>query len=420
MALLGASVGGCTSSVNRAALYGDLPTLKQEIAERQAQGGLRRGRVEQLAWAVAGREVRSTTGDLGVRRVAQMRPCAGHLGRVLRDRAERLDDAGAEAALVLLETNQLQPAPLVDRYHDASSGAWRAVAARAAVAPEHHRLRRRLIEDPDERVRRNALYAAVESPSPDDLDILLEAGRLDPDPQSRRLALRAVGGLGGERAVLALVDRWARADETERLAIVDAWASPAAYRAGGRDRLVWVVETTHGMPAVTAAAALAQGDGQARSLGVVRLTRALEHGTTEERRLAIQQAPVDDPDARRAIEAAAADENRQVRVMALARLLEVAPTETKYRDALRTLAKGDDPLAFQARAALAAAQDDSIKETLLAELSAPRSFRRLLAAEGLVALGDYAGAATALGDDDPRVRASVACTVLASAEFPLR
>jgi hypothetical protein len=107
-------------------------------------------------------------------------------------------------------------------------------------------------------------------------------------------------------------------------------------------------------------------------------------------------------------------------VLALARLLETAPANPAYREALRQLAQGKDHVAFQARAALAAARDESVKEALLAELSAPRSFRRLLAAEGLLKLGDYTGAATALGDDDPRVRASVACTVLANGEPPLR
>jgi hypothetical protein len=105
--------------------------------------------------------------------------------------------------------------------------------------------------------------------------------------------------------------------------------------------------------------------------------------------------------------------------MALARLLETDPQQLATREALRKLAVGKDHVAYQARAALAAAQDETVKPTLLAELAAPRSFRRLLAAQGLLALGDYAAAATALGDDDPRVRASIACTVLADAELPL-
>ncbi len=414
--LLCAGGFGCASSVQQAALEGDLPTLQEQIANDQAKHRLGRSRVERLAWSVAGRELLSTTGELAVRRVAQMRPCAGQLGRVLRDRAERLDDAGAEAALVLLETGQLRPERLVARYQDATSGAWRAVAARATVAPEHHRLRRALIEDPDERVRRGALGAALYQPSPDDLDALLEAARVDPDPQSRQLALRAVGQLGGERAVLALSDRWTRADEPERLAIVDAWTSSAAYDAGGQDRLVWVVETTRGIPQLAAATALAHQEGSPRELGTVVLTRALREGSTQERRTAIRDVRLDDPDARQAVEAAAGDEDRQVRVLALARLLETAPQKGDYRDALRQLAAGQDHVAFQARAALAAAQDETIQQALVTELTAPRSFRRLLAAEGLLALGDYERVATALGDDDPRVRAQVACTVLARAE----
>jgi hypothetical protein len=106
--------------------------------------------------------------------------------------------------------------------------------------------------------------------------------------------------------------------------------------------------------------------------------------------------------------------------LALARLLETAPQQKSFRDPLRELAAGSDHVAYQARAALAAAQDESVRETLVAELAAPRSFRRMLAAQGLLALGDYDQVATVLGDDDPRVRASVACRVLAEADLPPR
>ncbi len=424
LAVAGLCAGfGCSRpAVVETALHGDLVSLKREIGRAQTDRRVRASEVAELAAAVASREVRSAQGDVAVRRLEQVRPCADHLYPVLRDRARRRDDAGAAATMILLEAGRLRPAPLRARYQDAPSGAWRAVAARAMIAPEDWGARQAAMVDPDERVRRAALTAAIVSPAADDLGALLAAARVDPDPTARDLAVRAVGALGGARAVEALADRWARADEATRRATVSAWDMPASYEAGGRARLRHVAASTAGLPAVDAAAALAARGGDAGEVGVAALVRAATSGATAERRLAIRRAPLDHPDARAAIEAAAAEPEREVRVMALARLVERAPSRDAARAALRELAEAEptQPVALQARAVLAAAGDDSVRAALLAELAAPRSYRRRLAALGLVALGDPAQAATALGDDDPFVRTAVACSILEDASAPAR
>src|SRR5262245_50708583 len=96
-----------TPSVVQTALEGDLNSLKQRIAESQKRGELDRDTVEDLARAVAGREVRSSKGNEAVERVRSVRTCATPLVYVLRDRAKKLDDAGAEAAIVLYELGKL-------------------------------------------------------------------------------------------------------------------------------------------------------------------------------------------------------------------------------------------------------------------------------------------------------------------------
>ena len=181
---------------------------------------------------MAGRELRSSKGPAAAARVDALRACAGSLESVLRDRASLPDNVGAQATLMLLELGKLDRADLVARYSEASNGAWRAVAARAATGPRDGRLRRRFIGDGDQRVRKAALFASLETKDAADLDPLLEAARLDPDPLLRSLAVRAVGAIGGQRAVLALKDLWAQSDGTTRETIVDAWAMPALYRAG--------------------------------------------------------------------------------------------------------------------------------------------------------------------------------------------
>jgi|SoiMethySBSTD1v2_1073268.scaffolds.fasta_scaffold07206_3 hypothetical protein len=412
--LIGLAISACASrGVVDTALNGDLFALKRKIAETGRSGDLDRATVEELAAAVAGREVRSAKGTEAVHRIRSVRSCATPLLPVLRDRAERSDDAAAEATLVLLELGKLSRGPLLERYAEASSGAWRAVAARSAVGRKAGPLRRRLIGDPDERARRAALQAAIESADPADLEEVLETARLDPDPMCQSLATRAAGAIGGERAVIALDDHWARADETTRITIVDAWSMPSALRTGGERKLLWAAESTRGLPALAAAAALLRTGGANATLGTAILARGIREGTATERRLAMAMAPLSDNDVRKSLVQATKSDDREIRVFALERMLDDPPSKNHAVGPLRELAKGRDQAAIMARTALATAGDSSVSRQLVAQLTAPNAEHRSLAAVGLLKLGDYAQAAAGLADDDPEVRTRVACTALA-------
>jgi hypothetical protein len=401
-----------SSSVVQTAKHGDLAALKREIKAEQRSGALDEDTVVELAAAIAGREVRSAKGHAALVRIRSVRPCAASILPVLEERAQREDEIGAEATLMLLELGQRSSATELERHRDAKDGAWRAVAARAAVAPKHGLLRREWMRDPDERVRRGALKAAAQAAQADDIEALLEAARLDPDPESRGLAAEAVGQSGGQRAVLALDDLWARAEEPLRERIVRAWAMPAAYKSGGRERLVRIVETARGMPALWAAEALSRKEGAAAQTGVAALLRAVTEGTPAERSVAIRVAPLDDADVVKALEKSGKERDLEVKVMALARLVEVDAKHAEALKGLRELAKKDDDVALQARAALAAAGDRGVIPSLEKQLAARRAFDRKSAAIALMRLGEWPHVATALADDDPMVRTSVACRVL--------
>lgn len=416
VALAAAVTVACgTAGVVQTALHGDLAQLKHQIREGQQKGALDRATTLELATAVAGRELRSSKGPAAVARVDSLRACAGSLEPVLRDRASHRDDVGAQATVMLLELGRLDRADLVARYFKASNGAWRAVAARAATGPRDGRLRRQFMADGDERVRKAALEASLEAKDAQDLDALLEEARLDPDPLLRGLAVRGVGAIGGERAVLALKDLWARGDGTARETIVGAWAMPALYRSGGARELRTVAESGGSLAAIAAAKALSRKSGDDAQLGATLLARAIKEGTNAERRLAIQVAPVTDPDVQKALADATKDEDPDVRVMALARSLGVPGARSSAKTQLEKLAAGRDHVAVQARAALAAVQDTNVSGELSRQLASRSPAERRLAALGLIRLGDYSRAATALADDDPDVRASTACSMIAMA-----
>ena len=256
--------------------------------------------------------------------------------------------------------------------------------------------------------------AAAEAASPDDLEAVLEAARLDPDTLSRSLAVRAAGAIGGHRATLALKDYWPRAAETTRLMIVEGWALPAASRAGGRERLIWAAETQSALPAIAAAGALVRLGGTTAALGAAVLARAIKDGTQAERRLAIRLGDLADQAVLGATKAAAKDNDRKARVMALARLVGVERERLAAITGLRELSKGKDRIAVQARAALAAAGDSSILPQLLTQVQRGSSHQRRVAALGLLELGRLSSAATALADDDPAVRTAVACSVVSA------
>jgi hypothetical protein len=172
------------------------------------------------------------------------------------------------------------------------------------------------------------------------------------------------------------------------------------------------VETGRGIPQLSAAEALSRQSGPEKQAGIAVLLRAIADGTPTERSLAIRVTPLDDADVVRAIEKASKERDREVRVMALARLIDLEDKRAVAQKGLAEMAQKDDDAAIQARAALAAAGDRAVIPRLEKQLGSRRSFDRQNAALGLLRLGEWPRVATALADDDPLVRTTVACTVL--------
>jgi hypothetical protein len=404
--------GACaTTGAVESALHDDLATLRRKLAEEKRRGELDEGRVTRIAHAVAAREIYSGMGIAGARRIHSLRACSKPLLDDLDERAGRFDEGGAEATLVLLASGRLSRRSLVEDYAEADSGAWRAVAARAATLPEDFALRRKYFVDPDERVRRAALEAANEAPTALDEPALLEAARLDPDPMSRSLAIRGLGALGGERVARGLRDLWERAEEDGRLAILGAYAMKATYVTGGREALLREAEAGHGVTAVAAAAELLRVDSRYRETAVALFVRALGDGGSEERHLAVLLAPLDHPSVVTALKKIG-EGDPTVRVAAFERLATLPKERGSALGELRKLAKSSTA-SEEAHAALARAQDASVAPKFRGDLASKDELRREAAGRALVALGDYANAATLLGDGSADVRVATACTILA-------
>lgn len=406
-------VSACASSgAVRAALDADLGTLRRNIVEEQNKGDLDHGRAKAIAGAVASREVYAGSGPGAVARIRSLRACTLPVIPALEARAEKQDEAAAEATLVLLAARRVSPAALARRYEDADSGAWRAVAARASLAPERFVKRRRYFADADQRVRRAALEAALEAPAALDEPALLETARLDPDAMCRSLATRAVGAAGSEHAVRALVDLWERADEDDRLNIVEALGDRRAVKAGGRVELVRIAESGNGVPAVAAAGVLVRVDPSSAAEATNLLARAIKEGSADEQVLAIASARAEGP-MTQVLRDATHDTDSDVRVAALEKLLEVPTERSQALAALRTEAQSPDG-GDAAREALAHAGDASVSSAFVKELTAHAWQEREGAGFALVSLGDYRHAATLLADDDANVRVAIACRILGS------
>jgi len=401
----------------RTALQGDLPSLKRDIASAQRAGKLDHGAVVDLARALGEREVMSAQGSDGAERMRTLRGCARPLASVIERRAEADDDVAAELTLILLEQRGADRVALMKRYANASNPGFRAVAARAAVRPVDSDVRRRFFTDPDERVRRAALAAARDAHQAEELDALLEAARLDPDPQSQSLAAHAAGAIGGERAVLALKDLWVQADDQLRIAIVDGWAEKLSFTTGGQRELVAAADAHAGLASVSAAYALVRM-GSEFNASNARLRRSMLEGTDDEKRLALSVAPINTENEAALLEVSKSA-SPELRVAALARLTSVPDQRSDAVHALRGFANTQARSEADARArgaaltALAETGDTTVEPTLVSGLSAKDRETRRRSAYGLTSLGAYSAAAPALADDDVSLRTDLACSILA-------
>src|SRR5690606_14158208 len=163
-----------------------------------------------------------------------------------KKRGETHEGVGAEATLLLVESGNFRGG--TDRVDSETDDAWRAIAAREETT--NGAQRRAYFLDPDERVRRTALLAALEAQDAENSAALLEASRLDPDPLCRNRATQSLSLIGGESVANALSDRYEEGPEEVKLAIVDAWGSSALYDFRGKEQLKRIVTHEEGYPAL--------------------------------------------------------------------------------------------------------------------------------------------------------------------------
>lgn len=406
-ALVAVSACGGVRPEVKAALTGTLPELRQEIARAERSGPLPSKELGELARAVAEREIAGATGSEGAEQLAVFRPCLPELHTALSERAERGDEAAAVAILLLFEAGKRSGAELVSRYREADSAAFRALAARAALGNEQAELRRRYFTDPDERVRGAAFEAARRAPVAALLPDLIEAARLDPSPGNRARAAQAIGRIATDQAVLALMDLFAAGDETDQLAVLDAWSEPEAFGRGGERELARALNRP-GLVGVSAATLLLRSrDSRAAAIAV--LARAIAEGSDDERRVAVMVAPLAERSVKEALEKAAKSPSPNVTPLVLSRLAQLPGAAAKARAGLEKLAEDKSDYGLEATYELARLGSLRAIARVEQELSHERASRRLRAAVTLAGLGKLARLAPRLADRDPFVRATLAC-----------
>ncbi len=418
----GALLVGCARpAVVETARVGDLVRLRQAIADEQKAGTLDEKKTRAIARGMLEGDIRRSRGREGVDFVASLRSCAEPLEDALGDRAETRDATGGEAALVLVERNAwCGPSP--SSFAKDEDGAWRALAAHEADGSGDEPQRRAFLVDRDERVRRASADAALSARSSADLSVLLETGRVDPDPLTRSRALRAAGANGGEGVALALGDRFDAGDEGDRLAILDAWAEEATWKAGGRAAILRVVHHETGYVALGAAATFLRAKDGAKATAELeseragafaRLARASVDGTEGERRLALRLLPTEHPETEALLLTASKDADLEVALIATVRLAARSAHQQVAQKRLLAWARGQGKLRLEARAALAVYGSPDVLPLLAKELRATDPRERILAGTSLIRAGSVAPAAGLLADGDVAVRHAVACTLLA-------
>jgi HEAT repeat protein len=405
----------------RAAERGDHGALYQAIAARESAGTLSNREAASIAKEVAGRDILSAPATDAPARVRDALPCARELDGVLADRMRVHDAAGADAALARIAGRGLTLDEARGFAQDPDPR-WRAVGARGLVPPEDRAARLRALVDDDPLVRREAARAARDSADPADLKALSEAARLDPEPIVRTEAVRAIAALPAtapDEIANVLRDLWTAGDDALREDIAVAWASPAIWDAGGREALRVLVASGHGPGVIEGAAAVLRkrdaGSSEVARLAIGQLLRSIESGPRPARLHALAQAPIDREDLLHAIQKASADDDLDVRVAALARLVSTKDGREAAVAALEALGRPGSPVAARARFALANTGDRRVQAWIEGELGAPVAQDRLGAATALAALGVAGRAAPLLGDADAGVRVRAACTIVMAA-----
>ena len=440
VALLSWLSSACGSTALSAAERGDHAKLRAEIQDRHQRGKLSNGEAADLAQAVLGNEIASAKDDAtAAARVHEAIGCAAELDGALGDRMKKHDGAGAEAALARLEDGKLGDGSARDYLTDADDR-WRAVGTRTLHRDDDRKARQAAVLDPSPRVRRSALRAAADAKDAADLDLLFDTARVDPELLLRNEAIRAMSAIlraadlpksAAATQSTRLRDLWTIGDDALREEIAVAWSMSPVYETGGREALRVEIAGGKGPGAIEAASVVLRSSG--RDVEIVAsssalLTRTISEGSRRDRTHALASARLSGPELE-AIRKAAKDDDSDIRVPALARLLGSKPDHDAAVKELEAMAgqgasggaNAKDPdgrtleAASRARLALAYGGDLRIQAWIERDLVASDPYRRLGAASALAALGRPARAVLLLADPDASVRTRAACTILVAA-----
>jgi len=419
--LLLASCG--SSEAVSAARRGDVAAVAKAIEPDYRAGRLGNDEAARIARAVAENAIESSKGEEAQTRVRELRTCARSLTSALEDRSKTHDAAGAEAAMALLEIDELSESSARGWLQD-TNDEWRAVGARGLVRERDFDARGKAFLDPSAKVRRAAMRASGLIRDARDVPALLEAARVDPDMLARSEAVRAIARIDPQTGDTAqrLHDLWQSADDSLREDIAHAYVAPNIAATGGAEELRVLLAAKHGPGVISAAAFVLMRvgmsiDDETRKSAVAIMVRTIDEAPRRDRLLAIAMAPLSNADVRAAVKRAAAETNDlESRESALSKLLEIPSEHEAAKRALMAFASPstDEHLARRARLALAADGELAVQGWIEADLKSPDPSTRLLAASALASLHRVARAAPLLADPDAHVRTSAACTVLAS------
>lgn len=412
---------GCGNGALDAAKRGDDVKLKAEISAKQQKGSLSNSEAADLARVIAAREITKAKDEkTALARIHETQACALELDDALEERMQTRDGAGAEAALERLEDGNLSEHKARE-WLDDQDDRWRAVATRTLHRDDDRKRRQAAIVSPNAQIRRSAIRASSDAKDVADIDLLFETARVDPDLILRNEALRSISAIlrgAGDSAktrgadmAIRLRDLWTAGDDALKEDVAVAWGLSPVFENGGKEALRVTIAEGNGPGSIAAAGVVQRTVPKDPELGPTAtqlLTTAIESGSRRDRLHALAVARMEGS-VLEATRKAAKEEDQDVKVPALARLLDVKSDQNAARQELVTLASGGN---VRARQALAFAGDLRVQAWIEQDLAASESFRKTEAATALAALGRPARAAPLLVDSDPSVRTRAACTML--------
>ena len=435
-------LAGCGNAVITAAESGNMDDFRAKLGARVSQGDIDVDEAKDIARAMMERQIEGAKGPLGVENVESIEPCAERFDGALASRASHDDEVAAHATLLRQDKGQIAPMAYSELV-DSKEAHWRAVAARSLTvsagdseeAVKARKWRQKLMADTAKVVRLSAVRASAEAKDRMDTDHVLEAARLDPDPEVRLSAIAAAGAIGTREAVLGLRDVWEGSDHKGKIAIVHAWAGawrkpfheegdevechvPAVHAScEAWHQLQRVSDMGSGMPALLASLELIHDVSPAKAEtpegnAAAVVERIIDKAAPRVRIEAIASAPIGWAHLLEAVVDASKAKEDRVAVAALERMLELEKERPEAIKKLQTIAKGRGLAARAARRVLAKAGDKTVTKLIEADAKAVSSTERREAAVDFAALGDATRAAAFLGDQDAHVRSEAVCAIL--------